>query len=136
MAVRSLDTNLILRFVLNDIPDQAERVARLIEDAKPASLAISDAVFFECAWVLAGKPYNFSRSLIGEMLLDVADLPQLNCNHFMLRRAVQLYLKYPSISFLDACLVAYAELDGTTPLLTLDEKLARALPELVALLPE
>jgi predicted nucleic acid-binding protein len=92
---------------------------------------VADAVFFECAWILGGEIYNFNRVLIGKLLLQISDIPQINCNRAMLERAVPLYVMHPNISFVDACLSAYAELNNATPLLTFDKKLANALPKSV-----
>ncbi len=130
----SLDTNTVLRFVLRDISDQTEKIAALVDRAKPGSLMVADAVFFECAWILAGKLYKFDRTLIGEFLLQIADIPQISCNRSLLERVVPLYTKTSNISFIDACLAIYAELNNSAPLLTFDKKLAKALPKSVTVL--
>jgi predicted nucleic-acid-binding protein len=132
--VKSLDTNIILRLLLHDVPEQLTRVVALIDNSKSGSLGIADAVFFECVWILSGKQYNFERELIGKLLLQVADIPQVNCNRAMLERAVPLYVKHKKISFVDACLAVYAELNDAMPLLTFDKKLVSALPKTVAIL--
>lgn len=132
--MKSLDTNIILRLLLHDVPEQLTRVVALIDNSKSGSLGIADAVFFECVWILSGKQYNFERELIGKLLLQVADIPQVNCNRAMLERAVPLYVKHKKISFVDACLAVYAELNDAMPLLTFDKKLVSALPKTVAIL--
>jgi len=134
MAMKSLDTNIALRLLLQDVPQQLDKVVALIDGSKPNSLSVADAVFFECVWILSGKMYNFDRSLIGKLLIQIADIPQINCNRAMLIKAVPLYVNDPQISFIDACLTVYAELNGATPLLTFDKKLASALPKTTAIL--
>ncbi len=106
----------------------------MIDDSKSGSLQIADAVFFECVWILSGKMYNFERELIGRLLLQVADIPQIYCNRVMLEEAVPLYVQHRNISFIDACLAVYAEINSATPLLTFDKKLAAALPKTVSTL--
>jgi predicted nucleic-acid-binding protein len=132
--VKSLDTNIALRLLLRDVPEQLGRIEALIDNSKPGSLAIADVVFFECAWILAGKIYNFNRELIGKLLLQIADIPQVNCSRAMLEKAVPLYVSYTSISFIDTCLSVHAELNNAAPLLTFDKRLARVLPETTQLL--
>lgn len=132
--MKSLDTNITLRLLLHDVPEQLTRVLALIDNSKSGSLGIADAVFFECVWILSGEQYNFERELIGKLLLQVADIPQVNCNRVMLQKAVPLYVKYKKISFVDACLAVYAELNNAMPLLTFDKKLASILPNSVAIL--
>jgi predicted nucleic-acid-binding protein len=132
--VKNLDTNITLRLLLQDGPDQLEKVVALIDDSKPNSLSVADAVFFECVWILSGEMYNFDRTLIGKLLIQVAEIPQINCNRAMLVKAVPLYVANTQITFIDTCLTVYAELNGATPLLTFDKKLVSALPKTTAIL--
>lgn len=125
----SIDTNIALRLLLRDVPHQLDKIINLIDGSKPGSLMVADAVFFECAWILSGKMYGFDRELTGKLLLQLTNIPQINCNRTMLKRAVPIYVTCPSISFIDACLTIYAELNDATPLLTFDKKLAEALPK-------
>lgn len=129
--MKSLDTNVLLRLLVNDIPEQAAKVEDLLASAKPNSFAVADAVFFECAWVLAGPLYGFNRDVIGSMLLHITQIDQINCNRALVQRAVPRYVGHKTISFIDACLATYAELNQATPLLTFDKNLAKALPDLV-----
>ena len=132
--MKSLDTNITLRLLLQDVPDQLRKIVDLIDNSKSGGLQVADAVFFECVWVLSGKMYNFERELIGKLLLQIADIPQINCNRGMLEKAVPLYVNHRNISFIDASLTVYAELNSATPLLTFDKKLALALPKTVSTL--
>ncbi len=132
--MKSLDTNIILRLLLQDVPELLRKVVTLIDDSKPNSLSVADVVFFECVWILSGKMYNFDRALIGKILIQVADIPQINCNRAMLVKAVPLYVNNSQISFIDACLTVYAELNSAAPLLTFDKKLASAFPKTTAIL--
>ena len=130
----SIDTNLALRVLTDGESAEAKKALAFIERAKPGSVMVADVVFFECAWVLAGKSYQFDRPLIAKLLLRLASIPQINCNWGLLERALPYYLKHPAISFIDSCLVGYAELGDATPLVTFDKKLAKAFPESVVIL--
>ena len=124
----SLDTNVILRLLLNDVPSQAQEARALFSRAKPHSLVVEDAVFFECVWVLSGPPYNLGRGVIAELLLGLVKMQPLHCNRSLVERVMPLYMQYPSVSLIDLVLAAYAELNGATPLLTFDKAFAKKLP--------
>ncbi len=132
--MKSLDTNITLRLLLRDVPAQLQKVIDLIDNSKSSSLGIADAVFFECVWILSGKQYDFKRELIGKLLLQIADIPQVSCNRPLLEKAIPLYVRHKNISFVDAYLAVYAELNDAMPLLTFDKKLAATLPKSVAVL--
>lgn len=127
----SIDTNIVIRLLLRDVPDQLDKVNTLIDGAGQNSLVVADAVFYECVWILSGKMYGFDRELIAKLLLQVADIPQINCNRAMLEKALPLYASHTKISFIDACLSVYAELNDAKPLLTFDKRLALALPQTI-----
>ena len=134
--MRSLDTNVVLRLLLQDSPEQAARVAKLFAASKPNSLVVADAVFFEVAWVLAGPAYRLSREVVAAALQQIAAIPQVSCNRPLIERAVPLYRQHAQLSFIDICLAVHAELNGATPLLSFDRALARQLPATVeSLLP-
>lgn len=132
--MKSLDTNIILRLILQDNNDHLSKIINLIESSKTESLHVADAVFFECAWVLAGDYYKFDRALIGRALLEICNIPQINCNRQLIESAVPLYIATSSVSFIDVCLAIYSSLNNASPLLTFDEKLAQAMPEYASLL--
>jgi predicted nucleic-acid-binding protein len=130
--MKSLDTNITLRLLLRDVPEQLDRVVTLIDSSKSNSLILEDAVLFECVWIMSGKAYKFDRQLIGKLLLGLTNIPQIICNKAMLEKAIPLYVSNEKISFVNACLTAYAELNDAIPLLTFDKKLAETAPKIVA----
>jgi predicted nucleic-acid-binding protein len=129
--MRSLDTNLLLRLVLSDIPSQAAAVELLFVD-KTHKYAVADMTFAEIVWVLQGAPYKYTREHIAANVQIIMGIAQINCNRALLERALPLYVKHPGISFIDACLATYAELNGATPLLTFDKNLVKVLPKAAA----
>ena len=68
----ALDTNVLVRFLVEDDRDQSARAASLIEQAVAASdqLFISDIVMCEMVWVLSGA-YRFTRDEIASTLSDL-----------------------------------------------------------------
>lgn len=119
---------------MGDVAEQSAAVKQMISDAKPNSLAVADIVFFESAWILSGPMFGVDRKTIGELLIQITNIPQINCNRTMLQKAVPLYIAHPALSFVDVCLAVYAELNNSIPLLTFDKKLAAQLPKNVTLM--
>lgn len=131
--MKSLDTNIILRLLLADAPEQLAAIEKILSDPSQ-KFAVADMVFAEVVWVLQGPMYGYDRSRIAKNLEAIIGIQQINCNRKMLEKAIPNYIKIPKISFTDACLAAYAEIDNAKPLLTFDKSLARALPDSVQIL--
>jgi predicted nucleic-acid-binding protein len=131
--MKSLDTNTLLRLLLADIPEQAAVVEELLADMSQ-KFAVADMVFAELVWVLQGSSYRYDRERIAANIFSILAITHISCNRAMLEKAVPLYVDHPKISFTDACLSVYAELNSAMPLLTFDKKLAIALPKTVSVL--
>ena len=67
-----LDTNVLVRYVVQDDPEQAAAATRLIENrCTPEEPAfVSSLVLAELAWVLRG-PYSYSRGLVAGVLRQI-----------------------------------------------------------------
>ena len=63
----AIDTNVLLRYLLNDDEGQAAKAAKLIKGVEP--VLIPDAVLVETLWTLKGKRYGLDR----EALCNVVD---------------------------------------------------------------
>ncbi len=65
----ALDTNVLVRYLVDDDPQQSRQAARLIEQAvaRDESLFISDIVACETVWVLASA-YGLPRAEIADAL--------------------------------------------------------------------
>ena len=55
----AIDTNVLLRYLLDDDPLQSAKARRLI--AKADDILITDAVLVELIWTLTGKRYQLTR---------------------------------------------------------------------------
>lgn len=68
----ALDTNVLVRFLVEDDEAQSRRASRLIENARKRdeTLFISDIVMCETVWVLSTS-YRFSRSEMAGVLGDL-----------------------------------------------------------------
>jgi predicted nucleic-acid-binding protein len=73
-----LDTNVLLRVLVDDDKAQAAKAAKLIERATKADepLFVSDVVLCETVWVLL-QSYRFSRRQVASILADLFKARQL-----------------------------------------------------------
>ena len=117
----SLDTNVLLRLLLNDIPAQHQAALRLLETGN--SFRVADTAFIEIVFILE-RNYQFNRLQITEAVEGLSGLTALLCNRVLLENALAIFETHPSLSFEDCCLVSYARLDQSEPLWTFDKKLA------------
>jgi predicted nucleic-acid-binding protein len=121
----SLDANIILRYLLNDIPDQCKSATKLLKGARD-QLAVADTALIETCFVME-RAYSMSREHIGIALLGFMSLQQINCNRILFDRALMLFQSHSALSMEDCCLAVYAELNKAEPLYTFDKKLAKQL---------
>lgn len=116
----SLDTNTLLRLVLNDIPEQATLVKKLL--AKKARFEVADLAITEMAFVLE-RVYKMERRMVVEFLLVIIRHPKLICNKNLFERVLPFYLSETALSINDCALLEYARLNKAMPLYTFDKKL-------------
>ena len=126
----ALDTNCVLRWLLRDNNTQADIVENHMKAAK-ARLHVSDMVFAEVVWVLKSY-YEFDDRLIEGFMRKLIENDKINCNRELFGRVLDHINTRPTVSFIDTCLVFYAELSDAR-LLTFDQKLAKKFPRLAQL---
>ena len=118
----SLDTNMILRLMLNDVPKQRAKVVELLCHPEAvyhvADLAITEAVYVmqQC-----GK----TRLEIVKYLDGLMKRMNIIANYNLFERVFPMYLNCPQLSFNDCCLAGYAALNEAEPLWTFDKDLAK-----------
>ncbi len=115
-----VDTNVLLDWLLNRDAARTKLIDTLFATTK--ELHIPDAILVELAFVLE-KFYELPRELVADNLYKVIDEPVFNCNRTLFQRALTEYSEHPSWSFLDSCLLSYAELQNALPVRTFDKKL-------------
>lgn len=76
--MKALDTNVVVRFLLNDDPRQGARARRLLMAAedKGEPLLLTNPVLLELIWVLTAV-YDFSRTEVLDALELLAGMPAL-----------------------------------------------------------
>lgn len=123
----SLDANVVLRLILNDIPKQYVAAKRLIENSQK-QFAVSDTALIEVVFAL-DRYYNLTRPQVRELILGFMSLKQINSNRIMFDNALDLYESAPSLSLEDCAIATYAKLNKALPLYTFDKKLASHSPD-------
>ena len=71
----AVDTNVLLRHVLQDDPIQSQKATELIE--KHTRVLITDVVLIESVWTLTGKKYQASREDIIKLVSDLLSEPSI-----------------------------------------------------------
>lgn len=124
--IGSFDTNVLLRLLLNDIPEQRSAVKKLMAQAAK-QFAIADTVIIELVFVL-DRHYGFSRPQIAGAVDGLMKLKEIHCNQAVFENALPLYIDHTGLSFEDCYLASYAQLTDAAPLWTFDKKVANQVP--------
>ncbi|MEB3338981.1 MAG: PIN domain-containing protein [Leptolyngbyaceae bacterium] len=103
-----VDTNLFLRYLTNDVPEQADHVEDLLQRAAKGELVLvtSAMVIAEIVWTLASF-YKLSREQIRDNLLAILNTPGLEVAEAdLLLQAISDYVA-KNVDFIDAYNVAW-----------------------------
>lgn len=126
-----VDTNYFLRFLINDIPEQADKVEKLFKRgiAGEEELITSLAVFFEIYWVLSTfykkNKENLVTALVSVLKLKFIILKERE----LLLKALDIYSKN-NLTFEDCFNLAYAQKFNVSALATFDKKLQKTFAKL------
>ena len=117
-----LDTNVLIRHVTGDPPDQAAHATRLLSRAR--TLYVPDLILAETIYVLESI-YEVDRLSIANLCRSIIAFPSIVVSdETLLLRAVQLY-EIHRIDFQDAYLIASAELSGVGAVASFDRHIER-----------
>jgi predicted nucleic acid-binding protein len=112
-VTRFLDTNILLRHLLNDHPVHSPASFALIQAVERRTLTVwtSNLAIAEVVFVLSIKrTYNLPREDVRDRLLPLIDLPSLKlANKRVYHRAFDLYVSLAGLSFVDAYHAALLE---------------------------
>src|SRR6266542_3941190 len=113
MAPQFVDTNVIIRYLTQDNPDQSRRSYEFLQRIQSGQLAAttSESVVVEVVQVLASKTlYNLPRSIIRQRLQPILRLRGLRVlQKRRIIRALDLYVAHPFLDFVDALSAAEVE---------------------------
>ena len=121
-----LDTNVLVRFLVEDDEAHAERAATLIEAAVAADerLYVSDVVLCEVVWVLGGA-YDFRRTEIAGVLAELTRARHLRFDSSdRIARCVRAF-EFGRGDFADYVILEHALEAGCDRVATFDRKLLK-----------
>lgn len=71
----AVDTNVVLRYLLDDHQVQSEKASRLFSDN--LDILITDVVLVETMWTLAGKKYQLNKTALVNVVQALFEEPQI-----------------------------------------------------------
>ncbi|MEW6572382.1 MAG: PIN domain-containing protein [Bacillota bacterium] len=100
---RALDANIILRFLTNDIPEQANRCAELLKRVEAGTEAVwlPDLVLADIVWTLE-KSYKQPKNQIYDLLLPILNLRGLRFSSKQRARAALRLYTEKNVDWTDA----------------------------------
>ena len=121
----ALDTNILVRYITQDVPEQAEIAERLLDQLTPSRPGfISREVALEIVWVLE-RSYRFSRIQIVEVLTTMIGAENLVVEYDEdIARATIIY-EQSGTDFSDLAILMASKRVGCEMLFTFDRKFAR-----------
>jgi predicted nucleic-acid-binding protein len=121
-----LDTNVLVRWILDDEPRQATRVQRLFEEVREqrSPLFVPSTVMLELEWVLRSRYKLDKATVLGTFnaLLETQELEFQD--EPALERALSLY-RQGSADFADCMHAGQCGSAGRAPMMTFDDIAAR-----------
>ena len=118
-----VDTNLFIRYLIDDIPSQIDKVEYLLDLAEKGEvrLVTGPPVFFEMAWTLKSF-YKMNRKRIYECLSSILGLPGLEVTDLdILEEALELFRR-TSADFSDAYIAISSKKVGAESIATFNTK--------------
>ncbi|MDZ7786410.1 MAG: PIN domain-containing protein [Candidatus Saccharibacteria bacterium] len=115
----SLDTNVVLRFLLDDVPTQTKKATNIISKNK---VYVTDVVVVETIYVLE-KVILLPRKDITKLVTDFLGFSNVVHNPYFLIKTLALYERSPSLSIVD-CYAASEANAYANKLVTFDKKLS------------
>ena len=131
------DTNLFLRFLTNDVPDQADKVETLLHRAGKGEvkLVTTGLVIAEIVWTLESF-YQVPKADIQDKVLAILNTPGLEVeNADLLLQAAVMYAE-KNVDFIDAFNAAWMMKQDVENAYTFDQKHFNRFEGITALLPE
>jgi len=127
----SLDTNALVRWLLDDVPADTKRIAKLLDSH--AEFRVPDFVLIELEYVLRTK-LGYNRKLVADNISYIISHNKIQIRERFYTAVLGDYLAHPKLSFLDCYAAHWANEAGSTPYYTFDQKLAKQLPNYAQLI--
>ena len=123
--MNALDTNVLVRFLVRDNPEQAEAARTLLEGLTTDNPGfICREVMLEVVWVLE-RSYRFSREQIAGIVIELIDTDTLVIEDDNDVAQCAIAYRQGGVDFSDLLILAAANRVGAQPLHTFDRRLSR-----------
>ena len=125
--MRALDTNPLIRFLVDDDHDQSAKIRKILKDAEKRGeqLFLPQPVILECIWVL-GSVYGFDKKQIITALLAVLSMPIFEIdNRDILNELCTIGPSHPC-GLADLFIGLLSKSRGCDTVLTFDKKAAKS----------
>ena len=119
-----VDTNVFMRYLLNDVPEQADRVEKILDKAEKGKIRLvtGPPVFFELAWTLKSF-YEMKKNEIYKCLLSIAGIPGLEVADIdVITESLEVYKEH-SVEFSDAYISVLSKKLNTDGVITFNKKI-------------
>ena len=121
----TLDTNVLIRYLVGDVPEQTEAARELIERlTSDAPGFICREVILEVAWVLE-RSYHFTRIHVAEVLLNLTASDSLVVENSDDVAAAAYRYRQGGVGFSDLMILKATERANAAPLHTFDRRLSQ-----------
>lgn len=121
----TLDTNVLVRYLVRDIPEQVDAARELIEGLTPEDPGfICREVVLEVAWVLE-RTYSFTRTQVAEALMNLTASDSLVVENSDDVAAAAYRYRQGGVGFSDLMILKAAQRANAGPLHTFDHRLSR-----------
>ena len=120
-----LDTNVLVRYLTQDDPEQASRAERIIEGCskeEPGHIAL--IILCELVWVLRGA-YNYEKRLLIRVLEQILSTRELQVEAEHIARAALAAYSKGTADFADYVIVSSNRIAGCEKTYSFDKKLAQ-----------
>ena len=119
--MRAIDTNVLVRLLVRDDPEQVDAAEKFVAPGAWTSFL----VLMETVWVLESV-YGLSRPQIGIVVGMLVEHDRITLQHEdAVRRANAAFERHPSVGFSDCLIVEAARKAGHIPVGTFDKVLSR-----------
>ena len=118
-----VDTNLFLRYITNDIPEQADAVERLLDQAEAGELLLTTnrLVIAEIVWTLESF-YKRTKSEVRDAVLALLNTPGLEVEAADELLQAAVWYEEKNVDFIDACIAAEVSARGPKSVYTFNRK--------------
>jgi predicted nucleic-acid-binding protein len=131
-----VDTNIFLRYLTDDVPDQAQQVDQLLRRAKQGEIELHTSVLIiaEIVWTLETY-YRLAPIEVQDRIMAILNTPGLRVEHGELVAKAMILYADANIDFVDVFNGMWMQEHGLASAITFNTKHFRRVPGVIAQIP-